>query len=131
MRRRGQVTGTLAVLMLALVFATGAAAATPQEIYRDLEDNGRLDGKYSVADLQAALAGDFRRNGREHGVRQEDGGETSSSPPVDRGNGLPFTGLDLALLTAGGGPLLLLGMALRRRLTPGHPAVRPHDVTAG
>jgi hypothetical protein len=34
------------------------------------------------------------------------------------GRKLPFSGLDLALLTAGGGPLLLIGASLRRR----HPA---------
>ena len=31
------------------------------------------------------------------------------------GRTLPFSGLDLALLTAGGGPLLLIGVSLRRR----------------
>ena len=29
--------------------------------------------------------------------------------------GLPFSGLDVALLVAGAGPLLLLGMSLRRK----------------
>jgi hypothetical protein len=29
--------------------------------------------------------------------------------------GLPFSGLDVALLAAGGGPLLLIGVSLRRR----------------
>jgi hypothetical protein len=29
--------------------------------------------------------------------------------------GLPFSGLDVALLAAGAGPLLLLGMSLRRK----------------
>ena len=39
------------------------------------------------------------------------------------GGGLPFSGLDLALLTAGGGPLLLIGASLRRRQSK--PAVQP------
>jgi hypothetical protein len=34
---------------------------------------------------------------------------------TEHGGGLPFSGLDLALLTAGGGPLLLIGVTLRRR----------------
>lgn len=34
---------------------------------------------------------------------------------AERGRKLPFSGLDLALLTAGGGPLLLIGVRLRRR----------------
>jgi hypothetical protein len=33
----------------------------------------------------------------------------------DRERKLPFSGLDLALLTAGGAPLIFLGAALRRR----------------
>jgi hypothetical protein len=39
----------------AMMAASGALAATPQEIYRDYADNGRLDGKYSPADLSRAL----------------------------------------------------------------------------
>lgn len=39
------------------------------------------------------------------------------------GGGLPFSGLDLALLTAGGGPLVLIGASLKRRQPK--PAVQP------
>ena len=44
----------------------------------------------------------------------------NTEPPVaqakpDGGGGLPFSALDLALLLAGGGPLLLIGASLRRR----------------
>jgi uncharacterized membrane protein YgcG len=39
----------------AVIAASGALAATPQEIYRDYADNGRLDNKYSPADLDRAL----------------------------------------------------------------------------
>ena len=39
----------------AVIAASGALAATPQEIYRDYADNGRLDGKYPAGDLEAAL----------------------------------------------------------------------------
>jgi hypothetical protein len=39
------------------------------------------------------------------------------------GKKLPFSGLDLALLTAGGGPLLLIGVSLRRRHAA--PSVQP------
>ena len=34
---------------------------------------------------------------------------------AESGRKFPFSGLDLALLTAGGGPLLLIGVSLRRR----------------
>jgi hypothetical protein len=52
---------------------------------------------------------------------------TSGSPAAparaESGRKLPFSGLDLALLTAGGGPLLLIGVSLRRRHHA--PAVKP------
>lgn len=41
----------------------------------------------------------------------------------DSGGGLPFSGLDVALLVAGGGPLLLIGASLRRRRPK--PSVQP------
>ena len=51
--RIGIAVGILSVT--AVIAATGALAATPQEIYRDYADNGRLDGKYASADLDNAL----------------------------------------------------------------------------
>jgi hypothetical protein len=45
------------------------------------------------------------------------------SKPVVHDGGLPFSGLDLALLMAGGGPLLLIGVSLRRRRP--EPSVQP------
>lgn len=42
-------------------------------------------------------------------------GTSPTGSTRERDRKLPFSGLDLALLTAGGGPLLLLGAALRRR----------------
>ena len=42
--------------------------------------------------------------------------EPGSNPAkIERDGGLPFSGLDLALLAAGGGPLLLIGVTLKRR----------------
>jgi hypothetical protein len=43
------------------------------------------------------------------------GGEAPATARAESGKKLPFSGLDLALLTAGGGPLLLIGVSLRRR----------------
>ncbi len=131
MRRRGRLTGTLCAGLLALVFVTGAAAATPQQIYNDIADNQRLDGKYSNDDLERALAGDFKRSLREQ--RATEPNRVPSAVPADdtgSGRALPFTGLDLALLTAGGGPLVLIGVTLRRRLMLEQAAARRHDLTA-
>jgi hypothetical protein len=108
------------VLAVALFAATAgnAAAAKPQQIYRDLADNGRLDRKYSRADINRAL-----RNPTIPGyARPESLGRTPQSHylPTARpstageARALPFSGLDLALFGAIGGPLLLLGGSMRR-----------------
>ena len=124
----------------AVIAASGALAATPQEIYRDYADNGRLDGKYTPADLQSALKnaavqqyGGSGSEGLPPAVEEEiddstsggtsggtttggtAGGQASSgTPPVQASGGLPFTGLDLGLIAAGALGLILLGTALRR-----------------
>ena len=120
MPRKRPVLGLIGIAVLALACVGPASAASPQKIYKDLADNGRLDGKYSRADIARAF-------NLERVVRTDErnappvrrpaaapaGGKTSDSDRL-----LPFTGLDLALLTVGGGPLLLIGLGLRRRLTP-------------
>jgi hypothetical protein len=120
-RREGMAAGrrTLAVCataVIGLIGASSASAASPQRIYADLADNGRLDGRYSRADIERAL------NPRQV-LRTDEGARPSarrpaarrSRPPEGSSATLPFTGLDLALLTLGGGPLLLIGLGLRRR----------------
>ncbi len=111
MRRRMALWGVLACAVLAL--AGTASAATPQQIYQDYADNGRLDHQYSQADLQraqrdAALQG-YPRIGVQGAVEQALGKQG-----VKASGGLPFTGLDLALLAAGGGLLLVAGTGLRK-----------------
>jgi hypothetical protein len=109
---------------LALVTAQGAAAATPAQIYRDYADNGRIDGTYSAADYRAALTdANVQGYGNPNltvgfkGVVATRIAATRRPAPlatVARRSTLPFTGIDLALLSAGGAFLLLLGAALRR-----------------
>jgi hypothetical protein len=111
MWRRCAFWGVVACAVLA--FAGSALAATPQQIYRDYADNGRLDHKYSQADLQraqrdAALQG-YSKIGVQGAVEQALGAQG-----VKASGGLPFTGLDLALLAAGGGLLLVAGTGLRK-----------------
>ena len=117
-RLRPAIVGV--VTALALLGTGTATAASPQRIYSDLADNGRLDGKYTPAEIRRALElpqilrSDAResRSGHAEPVTQE------PAARADRqGSNLPFSGLDLALLTVGGGPLLLLGVALRRRFS--------------
>jgi hypothetical protein len=53
---RSRIKAALFVLSTAaLIAAPGAFSATPQEIYSDYADNGRLDRAYTPADLERAL----------------------------------------------------------------------------
>jgi hypothetical protein len=125
---RGTLTA-LATGLVVLATAGSAGAATPQQIYRDLADNGRLDRAYSRQDLDRAL-----RNSKIPGYtpparaeRSPQSRPTSSVPtvaPSEAGRTLPFTGLDFALFGAVGAPLLLLGAAMRRVARP-----RPTEIT--
>jgi hypothetical protein len=92
-------------------------AASPQRIYQDLADNGRLDGKYSRADIARAF-----------NLQQVVKTDKALPAPVVRRTApkaepkrsnrrVPFTGIDAALLVVGGAPLLLIGVGLRRRVT--------------
>jgi hypothetical protein len=114
---RRPVLALILVTATALLWSSAAFAASPQRIYKDLADNGRLDGKYSKADLARAL-------NLQHVVKTDKAlpAPATVAPkatPARRSNRrVPFTGLDLALLTVGGGPLLLIGIGLRRRLSP-------------
>jgi hypothetical protein len=91
-------------------------------IYRDLADNGRLDGKYTRAEIERALnlrqllGTDKRQPARSR--RAADVPRPAVPPRAARKDArrVPFSGLDVALLIAGGGPLLLIGAGLRRRL---------------
>ena len=118
--RRWLVLGASAAAGLALVAAPGAPAATPTQIYKDLADNGRLDGTYSRADLQRALKDASVQGYGKPTVRvrfkpkvQQAIGAAGAERAVTR-RALPFTGLDLALLAAGGATLLGIGAGLRR-----------------
>ena len=110
--RRLRFWGVSACLLVALGLVPAALAATPQQIYRDYATNGRLTQSYSRSDLQqalrsAALQG-YPRVGVQGAIEQALGAQAVKS----RG-GLPFTGLDLALMSAGGALLLIAGTGLR------------------
>jgi hypothetical protein len=110
-----------------------AAAATPQQtsqrIFADLADNGRLDGKYTRAQIDRALhtpsLRGYEEPSRPAPIRRPVS-VRSAEPSVEasRGLSLPFSGIDLALLGAVGAPILLLGASLGR-LARVRPRVRP------
>lgn len=114
-----------ALSLLALLAASTAASASPREIYADFADNGRLDQTYSTSDLQRALSDTTIqgygqptvKSGLLPAIQQQlgvAGGSTGSGSSGSSGGTLPFTGVDLALLTAGAALLLLLGVGFRR-----------------
>jgi hypothetical protein len=137
---RSRIKAALFILSAAaLIAAPGALSATPEEIYRDYADNGRLDGNYPAADLEKALenaavqAYTPNTGGLKPAVEEEidnspsggtttgatpggtSGGQTGGgTSPVQASGGLPFTGIDLSLIAAGALGLILLGAALRR-----------------
>jgi len=134
MRKFTVVAGAFAAAMLIAVPV--GSAATPQQIYRDFADNGRLDGHYTKPDLKRALkdaviqgytgpSGEtlgptIKKNTGQGGQSGQSGqgsqgGQAGvSTPPVKSNGGLPFTGLDLALISIGGVLLLAFGASLRR-----------------
>jgi hypothetical protein len=124
MRRGRLITAVTAFAAAVAVGAPGALAASPQQIYKDYADNGRLDGNYSNSDLQRALHDAVIQGYKpattvapaiKKKISQPSSGVAGANlPKVKRQGALPFTGLDLALMTVGGFSLLMLGGALRR-----------------
>jgi hypothetical protein len=112
MRRGFTIWGVSACAAAALCGAPSALGATPQQIYRDYSNHGRLTHTYSRADLQRALK-DTTLQGYPHVGVQGAVQQALGAQAVKRG-GLPFTGLDLALMSAGGALLLAAGTGLRR-----------------
>ena len=122
MSRYRRLVAVAAASLLALTCAGPAFAATPQKIYRDLADNGKLDGRYTRADIERAfdlppvVATDAQLPRKPIRVAPT----SEAAPPRATGQAdrrIPFSALDAALLVAGGGPLLLIGAGLRRRLS--------------
>jgi hypothetical protein len=112
MRRRFLVGVVSACAAFVLFAAPAALGATPQQIFRDYSQHGRFTHNYSRADLQRALR-DAALQGYPHVGVQGAVQQALGARAVKQG-GLPFTGLDLALMSAGGALLLGAGTGLRR-----------------
>jgi hypothetical protein len=104
----------LAGLMLALALSGVALAWTPQDLYNDWADNGKLDRTYTNAELNAYL--------NDPTIHQY--GDSSVLVPLDgtvtnliKGGGrssFPWTGLQIAAVLFGAVILIALGILLRR-----------------
>jgi hypothetical protein len=120
--RGGRFIGAVAAVAAAVaVGAPAGFAATPQQIYKDYADNGRLDHQYSKGDLRRALRDAVMQGYKPASSpapaikKQLTGGVAGASLPKPKSSGsLPFTGFDLALMVVGGLTLLLFGAAMRR-----------------
>jgi hypothetical protein len=122
MARNRRLVAVAAASLLALLSAGTAYAATPQQIYRDLADNGQLDRRYTRADVERAFVLPPSVGTDEHPREPIRVPQASEAAPAPQASGksdrrVPFSALDAALLAAVGGPLLLIGAGLRRRLS--------------
>jgi len=106
-----RLTAGLVVLGVFLAFGVSAgASATPRQIYRDLADNGRLDNKYSSADLKNAFRNPTVQGYKKPTVVKK----LRPSPNPEKQLGvLPFTGMDLTIMALGAVLLILVGSGLR------------------
>jgi hypothetical protein len=118
---RGAGVAFATLVLLAFAGPASAAApkncnATPQKIYRDLADNGKLDRHYCAADINRALHSPSlqRYEVRTPQAQSELSRAVLPVATSDPRGSLPFSGLDLALFGGVGGPLLLIGGSLGR-----------------
>ena len=123
MRRRGRFLSLAAIAVAVVaVAAPSAMAAGSQQIYRDYADNGKIDGHYSRADLQRALRDAQIQGygkptvavGLAPAIQRALGAQAGLASSGQPTGGLPFTGVDLAVMLVGGLGLLLLGAGLRK-----------------
>jgi hypothetical protein len=103
----------IVVTVVLFLTLTGVAlAATPQDIYDDYEDNGRLDGTYTDAELIAYLNSAYVHQYGEPTVLTElDSLIRSILSARDR---FPFTGFEIALFVIVALALVGAGLGLRR-----------------
>jgi len=108
--------GIILTLILVLASTASALAATPEDIYNDYADNGRLDGTYTDVELQAYLDDAL--------IHQY--GDDSILDPLDRlvkdmlsgtRSTFPFTGSVLAIAAALSLASICGGIVLRRGTT--------------
>ena len=131
--RRGTIISGITAVVVAFV-AAGSAQAYDGRIAQDLKD-GKLDGTYTQAELRTYL-GSAMAQGYGNPVATpppaagvQGGAQSPGSTPAPAGvagaqspplaatqqtGTLPFTGVDLALLVAGGALMLGLGLGARR-----------------
>jgi hypothetical protein len=116
MGRGRKLAGAAALVAAVLLSAPAAFGATAAQIRGDLAD-GRLDGKYTNAELSAFLQDATAQGYPNTGSNVIGNAGVPSGVAGEAAGILPFTGVDLALLVAGAVALVLIGLGLRRLAT--------------
>lgn len=112
--RRARMLVLMLTALVALVAASSALAASPDEIADDLADNGVLDGRYTQAELDA-----YRRDPTQAiypVVSGTEGTNVSGTLGTEAkgDSSLPFTGADIGLFALVGVGLVGSGLLVRR-----------------
>lgn len=125
-----RLAALVAVLALVLSASSAFAGDSTSAIIADVAKDGKVDGHYTKAQLQAALKSPLlAQYGGTGGVAAVQGAASSSgggsspgggspaqtsAPTVSSSGTLPFTGADIALFLVVGGVLVVAGVGLRR-----------------
>jgi hypothetical protein len=113
----------LPLVALALCVMPAAALAsnggTTAAIVKDVAKDGKVDGKYTSAQLKSALNSPLLRQYGGQGAVESvltkmKPKKTVAAPATGPANNLPFTGADVFLFVIVGGGLLAAGLVLRR-----------------
>ena len=103
-------------VMPAVALASGSG--TTQAIVKDVAKDGKVDGHYTQAQLQAALKSPLlKQYGGQAAVESvvtNTAPTTAAAPATGVAHDLPFTGSDVFLFVGVGGGLLVAGLVLRR-----------------
>jgi hypothetical protein len=113
---RARITAVLLAFCTVLLIGTSAAfAASPRQIYNDYVQHGKFTHHYSQADLERALNSTLMQGyGHGHEGMKPHIKKVTPPPVSPPHQGLPFTGMDLGLITVGAMLLLGFGATLRR-----------------
>ena len=106
---------SMVVALLLMAFSGVALAGTsPQDIYNDYADNGKLEGTYTDAELQAYLDdATVHQYGDESTTDELDALVTSMLTDESRSE-FPFTGMEMGLMAIGALVLIGAGVVLRK-----------------
>jgi hypothetical protein len=99
MGRNRIVAASTVLFAAAMIAATGALSATPQDIYSDYADNGKLDNEYTPADLERVLKTATLQG---YAPPTDEGLKPEVEEEIDQGNGKPAVEEEIDQPTGGG-----------------------------